>query len=148
MRFLISIILFLSTLFAYKSGDEISPDIRNILDLNESKIYIIDFFASWCPSCEKEMPYLLRVNDKIDKNKIEIIGVGVDEDIRKGEAFIKKTKITFKTINDPKNKIVKEFDPVGMPAIYIIKENKIADSVIGAKDNIDKILFEKLKGLQ
>ncbi len=148
MRFLATIILFSTLLFGYQSGDKISTQVQKKLNLQENKIYIIDFFASWCPSCEKEMPYLLKLNETIDKQKIEIIGVGVDEDIKKGEAFIKKTKITFKTINDPKSEIIKEFDPIGMPAIYIIKNNIVASSIIGAKDNVDKIILDKLKELK
>jgi thiol-disulfide isomerase/thioredoxin len=148
MRFLIVFLLLLSTLFGYQKGDKISPNVQEKLNIKEEKIYIIDFFASWCPSCEKEMPYISKVNDIIDKEKIEIIGVGVDEDVKKGEEFVRKVKVSFRVVNDPKSEIIKEFDPIGMPAVYIIKENKIVDSIIGAKDDVDKILLEKLEALK
>ena len=148
MRFLIVFLLLYSTLFGYQIGDKINQNEQEKLNIKEGKIYIIDFFASWCPSCEKEMPYISKVNDTIDKERVEIIGVGVDENVAKGEAFVKKVNVSFRVINDPKSEIIKEFDPIGMPAIYIIKEGKVIDSIIGAKDNIDKILLEKLEALK
>jgi len=148
MRFITVLLLLTSLLFSYQKGDTISQNIQDKLSIKENKIYIIDFFASWCVSCKKEIPYLSKINDTLDKEKIEIIGVDVDEDIKKGQSFQKELNINFRVIDDPKSEIIKLFDPVGMPALFFIKNNKIAGSIIGAKDNIDKIILNELKGLE
>lgn len=148
MRFLITIVFLSSLLFSYQVGDKIDLEVKEKLSIKKEKIYIIDFFASWCPSCEKEMPYISKVNESIDKEKIEIIGVGVDEDVKKGEEFIKRVKVSFKIVNDPESNIIKKFNPIGMPALYFIKEDKVVASIIGAKDDIDKIILNKLKDLK
>jgi len=144
---------FLTTLlFSYQKGDTLSQNIQGKLTIKQDKIYIVDFFASWCPSCEKEMPYISKVNNLINKEKIEIIGVCVDEDINMGQKFQEELKqnnaLNFKVIDDTKGEIIKEFNPVDMPALFFIKENKVVDSIIGAKDNIDKVILEILKGLK
>ena len=148
MRFITVLLLLTSLLFSYQKGDTISQNIQDKLSIKENKIYIIDFFASWCVSCKKEIPYLSKINDTLDKEKIEIIGVDVDEDIKKGQSFQKELNINFRVIDDPKSEIIKLFDPVGMPALFFIKNNKIAGSIIGAKDNIDKIILNELKWLE
>jgi len=152
MRLLTTLLLFSSLLFSYQKGDVVSQDIQDKLSIKENKIYIIDFFASWCASCKKEMPYLSKINDTIDKEKIEIIGIDVDEDIKKGQSFQKELRATntlnFKVINDPKSEIIKAFNPVGMPALFFIKNDKVASSILGAKDDIDKIILHELKGLE
>ena len=151
MRIVATLLFFSSLLFSFQIGDKISQNVQDKLNIKEDKVYIIDFFASWCPSCEKEMPYISKVNETINKDNIEIIGVGVDEDIKNGEAFVKKltdaNKLNFKIIYDPKNELIKEFDPIGMPALYFIKNAKVIDQIIGAKDDIDKIILNKLKDL-
>jgi len=151
MRIIVTLLFLSSLLFSFQIGDKISQNVQDKLNIKEDKIYIIDFFASWCPSCEKEMPYISKVNETINKDDIEIIGIGVDEDIKKGEAFVKKltdaNKLSFKVIYDPKNELIKEFNPVGMPALYFIKNAKVVDQIIGAKDDIDKIILNKLKDL-
>ena len=152
MRLLTTLLLFSSLLFSYQKGDVVSQDIQDKLNIKENKIYIIDFFASWCASCKKEMPYLSKINDTINKEKVEIIGIDVDEDIKKGQSFQKElkdaNKLNFKVIDDPKSEIIKAFNPVGMPALFFIKNDKVADSILGAKDDIDKIILNELKGLE
>ncbi len=148
MRIIATLIFLSSLLFSYKAGDQISKSLQGKLNITKEKIYIVDFFASWCPSCEKEMPYISKVNNIINKDKIEIIGVGVDENIKEGMAFIEKLNINFRVINDPKNEIIKEFDPIGMPAIFFIKNNRVVDSIIGAKNDIDQVILNKLKILK
>jgi thiol-disulfide isomerase/thioredoxin len=138
--------------FAYQAGDTLSKEIQNQTKITKEKIYIIDFFASWCNSCKKEIPHLSKLNNTIDKSKIELIGIDVDEDINAGHKFQAMLKangdLNFKVIDDPNGKIVKEFSPIGMPAIYIVKNNKVVDYIFGARDNIDQLILKTIKELK
>ncbi len=147
MRFIITLFMLSSMLFAYQQGDSLDQKISQKLNIEPNKVYVVDFFASWCASCKKELPLISKLNDKIDKNSVEIIGVDVDEDIKKAELFQKEMQLSFKVINDPKSDIIKVFDPVGMPAIYIIKDGKVSNLFLGAKDHIDEIIEMSLKSL-
>jgi thiol-disulfide isomerase/thioredoxin len=147
MKFIITSLLVSTLLFGYQKGDMVSPTISKKLDLKNDKIYIIDFFASWCGSCKEEMPLLIKASQEMDKSKFELIGVDVDEELAKGEAFQKELNISFRVVNDPKNEIIKAFDPLGMPSLYVIKEGKVVDFLFGAKDNIDKLIADELKEL-
>ena len=149
----ITLILLLSSLvFAYKVGDEVNQNIAKTLGMKENKIYIVDFFASWCGSCKKEIPHISDVDAQVDKSKVEIIGVDVDKDVQKGIAFQNELKskgsLTFRVVNDPMNNIIKEFKPIGMPALYYVKDGKVVDVIFGAVDNIDKVILKDLKRLQ
>ncbi len=152
MRFLILTLFLSSLLFSYQEGDTVSQNIQNKLNIKGDKIYIIDFFASWCKSCKKEIPYISKVHQKVDANQVEIIGIDVDKDIEKAKSFQKELKaknaLTFRVINDPQNSIVKEFNPIGMPALFYIQNKKVAHVIYGAVDNIDKIILDDLKRLK
>ena len=147
MRYLITFLLTSMFLFGYQKGDVVEPSIAQKLDLKKDKIYVIDFFASWCSSCKKEMPLLIKASTKMDKSKFELIGVDVDKKISEGVAFQKKYNISFRVVNDPKNEIIKAFDPIGMPSLYVIKNGKVVDFLFGAKDNIDELILDELKEL-
>ncbi len=151
MKFLVSLIFICASLFSYQVGDSVDKDISEQLGISNEKIYIVDFFASWCSSCEKEIPYISKVNQKIDKSKTEIIGIDVDKDIDKGKEFQamlkEKNALTFRVINDPKNKIIKKFKPIGMPALFYIKGMKVVHVIYGAVDNVDEIILSDLKRL-
>ncbi len=152
MRFFILTLLLSSLLFSYQEGDTISQNIQTKLNIKEDKIYIIDFFASWCKSCKKEIPYISKVHQKVDACQVEIIGVDVDKKIENAEAFQKELKergaLTFRVVNDPENSIIKAFKPIGMPALFYIKDKKVIDAVFGAVDNIDEVIIADLKRLQ
>ncbi len=152
MKLVILILLLSSVLFSYQKGDMISPEMQKTLGMQKDKIYIVDFFASWCHSCEKEIPYISKVHQKIDANKVEVIGIDVDKDIQKAKAFQEdlksKNSLTFRVINDPQNIIIKEFKPIGMPALFYVKDFKIVDIIYGAVDNIDEVILADLKRLQ
>lgn len=151
MRFFVFIMITTSMLFAYQKGDSVDISVQKQLGMDEKKIYVVDFFASWCNSCKIEIPLISKAEELVDKEKVEIIGVDIDKDIEKGIAFQKSLKVkkalTFRVVNDVENKIVAAFSPVAMPALYIIKKGIVVDSIIGAKDGIDSVLLEKLQGL-
>jgi thiol-disulfide isomerase/thioredoxin len=130
-------------LFAYQVGDMIDKEIVKELDI-DNKIYVVSFFASWCHSCKKELPLLNSLNLK----NVSIIGVDVDEDETLGKKFQQELGLKFKIINDPKGKIISKFNPVGIPAIYIIKNRKIKHILIGAQDNIDSKIIQYIGELK
>ena len=152
MKIFLTAILLLSNLLAYQKGEEISPNMATHLGLKADKIYVIDFFASWCGSCKKEIPLISKANLKIDKSKVEIIGVDVDKDINKGiefqSMFKQEGKLNFRVINDPQNLVISEFNPVGMPTLYYIKNRKITHIITGAVDDIDSQILDDLKEME
>ncbi len=140
--------LFSLTLSAYEVGDKIDITTLKTLQLKSSKIYIIDFFASWCGSCEKELPELNAFNKKLDTKKYELIGIDIDKDVDNATAFQEELAINFRVINDTNQNIVSHFKPLGMPSIYIVKDNTVIDVIVGAKDSVDELLRAYLKGIK
>jgi len=152
MKSLIIFLLFFSNLLAYQKGDIISDAMASHLGLKENKIYIVDFFASWCGSCKKELPLISKVNLQIDPSKVEVIGIDVDKDVQRGIKFQESLKangnLNFRVINDPQNLVVAEFNPIGMPTLYYIKNKKIIDIITGACDDIDEVILNDLKEME
>ena len=148
--FLLTLMISLS--FGYKVGDSIENDVATSLGIDPTKIVVVDFFASWCHSCKKEIPLIAKLNMRINKNIIDIIGIDVDRKLQDGLDFQASLKannsLNFRVINDTNSKIITKFKPIGMPALYIIKENKVVDLIYGAVDNIDSTLLRKLEQLQ
>ena len=137
----------LSSLFAFDVGDKLDTKVINGLKLKKDKIYIIDFFASWCVSCKIELPLISKINNKIDNNKFEIIGIDSDKNINKGKSFVKKLNLNFKIIYDDKLKYIKKFNPIGVPAIYYIKNFEVKKMIYGAVHDIDKIILKDIQKL-
>ena len=152
MKTAIISLLLLTNLFGFQKGDTISKDMAAYIGCNDNKVYLIDFFASWCGSCKKEIPLISKANKLIDKTKVQIIGIDVDKKVEQGIKFQKALKadgkLNFKVINDPQNLIISEFSPIGMPTLYYVKNRKIIDIITGAVDDIDEKILNDLKGIK
>lgn len=150
-KIIISLILCIN-LFAYQKDDVLPESLIQYLGMKEDKVYVLDFFASWCGSCKKEIPLISIVNSKIDSSKVEIIGIDVDKDVNTGikfqESLKAKGKLNFRVINDPQNLVISKFNPVGMPTLYYVKDKKIVGIITGAIDGIDEQILKDLKGFQ
>ena len=145
---IILILLLLTSLNAsYKVGDKLSNNTVQMLHLTQDKVYILDFFASWCISCKIELPLISKLSNNLDNTKYKIIGINVDEDINDGENFVKELSLNFDVVYDNKNELISKFEPIGVPSIYYIKNNTVQKVIFGAVHNIDKTIKNDLKSI-
>ncbi|HIP55499.1 MAG TPA: TlpA family protein disulfide reductase [Arcobacter sp.] len=146
-KILLVLTLSFANVYAYKVGDRVDDKVVNELNLKNDKIYILDFFASWCASCKIELPLISKLNNNIDKSKYKIIGIDVDEEIQDGKSFVEDLDLNFDIVYDNENKLIEKFEPIGVPAIYYLKDYKIIKVIYGAVHNIDEKILIDLKGL-
>ena len=136
---------------AYQPGDTIEPAVLTKLQIDPAKITVIDFFAEWCISCRKELPLISAVHDRLDKKKVDFIGVDTDDTLKAAEVFQKELRdkgaLSFRTHNDIEKSVVKSFKPRGYPALYIVKDGKVVREYLGAVPNVDAVLEQDLKAL-
>ena len=149
MKIITLTLILLTSLFALQKGDVVPDNLAKHIGITQDKIYVIDFFASWCASCKKEIPLMSKANLHVDNSKVEFIGIDVDKDVQKGISFQNKlkeqNKLNFRVINDPQNMIIKAFKPIGMPTLYYVKNQKILGVITGAVDEIDTVIANDLK---
>jgi len=124
-----------SLLFEDFSGNEI-----NLKDY-QGKLVIINYWATWCAPCKKEMPSLDNLYQNSSFKNLEVLAVNAEKPniIRTRKFFsdlnIKKLKIFF----DPNINFVKEFKLKGVPtSILINKEGEEFARIIGEVNFEDK----------
>jgi thiol-disulfide isomerase/thioredoxin len=57
------------------------PDLaggRATLERWRGKVVVVNFWASWCPPCREEIPGLIRIQQKLAANGVQIVGIAVD----------------------------------------------------------------------
>ncbi|XLS28265.1 TlpA disulfide reductase family protein [Flavobacteriaceae bacterium M23B6Z8] len=105
---------------------------ENFLKRNDGKTYVINFWATWCAPCVKELPYFEKLQEKYKVEDVEVILVSLDMPKMyetKLIPFIKERNLTSKVIalDDPRQNTwipkVDENWSGAIPATYIYKNN-------------------------
>ncbi|MGH9013217.1 MAG: TlpA family protein disulfide reductase [Acidimicrobiia bacterium] len=92
---------------------------------------VVNFFASWCAPCRREMPAFQSVYQKV---KGEVAFVGIDnQDIRSdGLALLEETDVTYPAGFDPEGKAARDFGILGMPTtLFISADGEMLEQVTG-----------------
>ncbi len=143
---LLLIVVLSTSMFAYKTGDTINEEVIKQLKLEDGKVYIVDFFASWCKSCNIELPLISKLGKQLD-DKYEILGVNIDRDRYLANTYVAKLNLNFRVYFDNSNDLVSKFNPIGVPAIYYIKDKKVLKTVFGAVSHIDQKIKSDLNSI-
>lgn len=72
------------------------------------KPVVVDFWASWCPNCRRDMPNLNRFYEKY-KDKVEVIGVNLQEKDSTVRDFVASRGISFPIALDPRGQASNAF---------------------------------------
>lgn len=110
----------------------------------KGKVVLINFFATWCPPCRKELPRVQQeIYDRYKANKnFELFVFGREENWDKLQPFIEKTGYTFPILPDAKRAIFSKYANSGIPRNVVVDEegNIIYLSLGYTEEEFDKLL--------
>ena len=127
-------------------------DIERNVDVNlnkfEGNLVILNFWATWCAPCKKEMPHLskLKNNDKLPN--IEIFPINISNESKKNQKnFFKNLNIkNLQIFSGSPIELASKFQIIGLPTtIFINKKGDEFARVIGSYDFTDKEFIEWLR---
>lgn len=114
----------------------------------KGKIVLIDFWASWCGPCRKEMPNVVKAYAKFKNKGFEIFGVSLDQDKARWIEAIQKDGITWPQVSDLKqwqSSVVRQYNIQGIPYTVLLDRegNILAKNLRG--EELEKKLTEVLR---
>ncbi len=89
----------------------------------KGKVVMVNFWATWCPPCQKEMPDLEALYNQYKDSGFVILALSQDDETEKVAPFIAERKITYPIFLDPGQKIGKLFEVDGIPKSFVYDRN-------------------------
>jgi len=85
----------------------------------KGKIVLVNFWATWCPPCRKEMPDLDALYQRFRDRGFVILAISEDEETAKVAPYIAEHKISYPILLDPGAKVNDLFQVEGIPKSFV-----------------------------
>ena len=103
--------------------------------VDQNKVIVVNFFASWCVPCKQENPALVRVYERYRDSDVVFIGVLYQDTADSGLRYVKDNGVAWPTVNDDQGRVAFQYGVFGIPETYFIgRDGVIAGRHIGPID--------------
>lgn len=114
--------------------------------VGKNKVVLIDFWASWCGPCRKEMPTVVEAYEKYKSKGFEIVGISLDESQLSWEKSIKAMNMTWPQMSDLggwNSEAAQLYKVTSIPATFLVDQ----DGKVIAKNLRGEQLLQQLESL-
>lgn len=114
----------------------------------KGKVVLLNFWATWCPPCRKEMPDLESIYKQFEAQGLVILGVS-DDDADKVREFIQKQGTSYPILLDPGSKVNHLLHIEGIPKTFVYdREGRIVAQSIDMRTKGQFLGMLKVAGLE
>jgi len=114
----------------------------------KGKTVIINFWATWCPPCRRELPSMQRTYAKYKDRGLVILGINVGESWYTIAPFLSPFNIQFPILLDTDSSVMNTWKAVGLPTSYVInKEGVVTHRITGGRDWDDPVFRQDLENI-
>lgn len=111
------------------------------------KVVLVNFWATWCPPCRKEMPDLDALYKEFRSQGLLVLAIS-DEDATKVKPFLEQHPVTYPVLLDPGRKVNGEYFVEGIPKSFVYdRDGKLAAQAIDMRTRAQFLEMLKRAGL-
>ncbi|MCU0834133.1 MAG: TlpA family protein disulfide reductase [Chromatiaceae bacterium] len=126
-----------------KDIDEVEHDLADL----RGRLVLVNFWATWCPPCRREMPSMERLYQQLRDRGLTVLAVDVGEDADTIFAFTGQLDPapTFPLLLDPDGKAAADWGVKGLPTSFVVDpEVRVILRAVGGTELDDPAAIEQL----
>ena len=119
-----------------------------LADHQGKSVVLVDFWATWCGPCVKELPLLIEVADAFKDKGLAFRAVNLREDKEKIAKFQATKDLKFPVALDPKGEVAKAYGVTGIPTCVLVDKAGVVRAVhVGYSPQVKDILTKEIEAL-
>ena len=126
---------------------DLQGDIHDLKDY-KGQVVLVQFWATYCGPCRKEMPSMNKMMTKMGDTPFKILAVDMGESEEEVKSFVDEVKPEFTILMDEDGKSIEDWRVFAAPSNFIIgPDGNIKYTLFGGVEWDSDELIEKLKAL-
>ena len=114
---------------------EDEPGAKMALASHLGRVVLVNFWATWCEPCEREMPAMERLYQALSGEQFELIAVAIDDDEAQVRAFQDRYQLSFPILLDPSQAVYGAYQTMGVPeSLLIDRDGRIVERYVGPRE--------------
>ena len=110
---------------------------------------VLNFWASWCVPCKKEIPALQEAWKQRRSAGLVVVGIDINDAKADARSFARRLGITYPLVRDPKGKSLDRFSVISLPeTLFVDRRGSIVGTRIQGPVNSDRNRESFTRGLR
>ena len=98
-------------------------------------VVLVNFWATWCEPCEREMPAMERLYQKLSGEDFELVAVAIDETETDVQVFQDGYALSFPIVLDLDQSVYQSYQTMGVPeSLLVDREGRIIERYVGPRE--------------
>jgi peroxiredoxin len=109
------------------------------LSQHHGKVVLVDFWATWCGYCVKELPEERDLHRQFDTRPFVILGVSQDRSVDELKRFLTREKLPWPQIHDARGNVSDQWKIDGLPTFVLVDHKGVIVGRWSGSGNMEAI---------